>query len=35
MRYVFGECELATERYVLRRRDQVVALEPLALRVLA
>jgi DNA-binding winged helix-turn-helix (wHTH) protein len=35
MRYVFGECELDTERYELRRRGQVVALEPLALRVLA
>src|SRR5262245_33445110 len=35
MRYVFGECELNTERYELRRRGQVVALEPLALRVLA
>src|SRR2546427_5301129 len=35
MRYIFGECELDTERYELRRRGQVVALEPLALRVLA
>src|SRR5712691_11296441 len=35
MRYVFGECELDTERYELYRRGQVVALEPLALRVLA
>src|SRR5262249_51362092 len=35
MRYVFGECELDTERYELRRRGQVLALEPLALRVLA
>src|SRR5262249_49061063 len=35
MRYVFGECELDTERHELRRRGQVVALEPLALRVLA
>src|SRR5438445_3478770 len=35
MRYVFGECELDTERYELRWRGQVVALEPLALRVLA
>ena len=35
MRYVFGECELDTERYELHRRGQVVALEPLALRVLA
>src|SRR5262245_58879382 len=35
MRYVFGECELDTERYELRRRGQMVTLEPLALRVLA
>ena len=35
MRYVFGECELDTTRHELRRRGQVVALEPLALRVLA
>jgi DNA-binding winged helix-turn-helix (wHTH) protein len=35
MRYVFGECELDTARHELRRRGQVVALEPLALRVLA
>jgi DNA-binding response OmpR family regulator len=34
MRYVFGECELDTERYELRRQGQVVVLEPLALRVL-
>jgi len=34
MRYVFGECELDTERHELRRQGQVVALEPLALRVL-
>ena len=35
MRYVFGECELDTTRHELHRRGQVVALEPLALRVLA
>jgi class 3 adenylate cyclase/DNA-binding winged helix-turn-helix (wHTH) protein/tetratricopeptide (TPR) repeat protein len=35
MRYIFGECELDTERHELRRQGQVVALEPLALRVLA
>jgi class 3 adenylate cyclase/DNA-binding winged helix-turn-helix (wHTH) protein/predicted ATPase len=35
MRYVFGECELDTTRHELRWRGQVVALEPLALRVLA
>src|SRR5215475_13579960 len=35
MRYVFGECELDTECHELRRQGQVVALEPLALRVLA
>src|SRR4029453_715458 len=35
MRYVFGECELDPEGYELRRRGQVVAREPLALRVLA
>lgn len=35
MRFVFGDCELDTERYELRRAGQVVALEPMALRVLA
>jgi WD40 repeat protein/DNA-binding winged helix-turn-helix (wHTH) protein len=34
MRCVFGECELDTERYELRRAGQVVALEPKAFRVL-
>ena len=35
MRYIFGECEFDTERYELRRTGQVVALAPMALRVLA
>jgi DNA-binding winged helix-turn-helix (wHTH) protein/predicted ATPase len=35
MRFVFGECELDTERYELRRANQVVALELKAFRVLA
>jgi class 3 adenylate cyclase/predicted ATPase len=34
MRFVFGNCDLDTERYELRRAGQVVALEPQALRVL-
>jgi DNA-binding winged helix-turn-helix (wHTH) protein len=34
MRYRFGECEFDTERYELRRAGQVVALAPLAMRVL-
>ena len=35
MRFAFGDCTLDTERYELRRAGQVVALEPLAFRVLA
>ena len=35
MRFVFGDCELDTERYELRRAGQGVALEPKAFRVLA
>jgi DNA-binding winged helix-turn-helix (wHTH) protein len=35
MRFVFGDCELDTERYELRRAGQVVLLEPKAFRVLA
>ena len=35
MRFVFGDCDLDTERYELRRAGQVVALEPRAFRVLA
>ena len=34
MRFVFGNCDLDTERYELRRAGQVVSLEPRALRVL-
>ena len=34
MRFVFGDCELDTERYELRRAGQVVLLEPKAFRVL-
>ena len=34
MRFVFGDCELDTERYELRRAGQVVSLEPMAFRVL-
>ena len=34
MRFVFGDCELDTERYELRRAGHVVALEPKAFRVL-
>jgi DNA-binding winged helix-turn-helix (wHTH) protein len=35
MRLAFGECELDTERYELRRAGQAIALEPKAFRVLA
>src|SRR5690242_8303824 len=35
MRFLFGECELDTERYELRRAGQALALEPKAFRVLA
>jgi adenylate cyclase len=35
MRFVFGECELNTERYELRWAGHAVALEPKAFRVLA
>src|SRR5262245_20555430 len=35
MRFVFGDCELDTERQDVRRAGQVVALEPRAWRVLA
>lgn len=35
MRFVFGECELDTERYELRRAGQAIAFEPKAFQVLA
>jgi WD40 repeat protein/DNA-binding winged helix-turn-helix (wHTH) protein len=35
MHFVFGDCELDTERYELRRAGHAVALEPKAFRVLA
>jgi DNA-binding winged helix-turn-helix (wHTH) protein len=34
MRFVFGECELDTERYELRRTGQALMLEPKAFKVL-
>jgi DNA-binding winged helix-turn-helix (wHTH) protein len=34
MRFVFGDCELDTERYALHRAGQAVALEPKAFKVL-
>jgi hypothetical protein len=34
MRFLFGDCDLDTNRYELRRAGQAVALEPKAFRVL-
>ena len=35
MRFVFGQCEVDTDRYELRQAGHVVPLEPKAFRVLA